>query len=141
MRARVVALTALMMMGACTGIGGTGIDGAADTSAPASDASHEKIRFDGMRATKAERAACRAAGGEVGPGGMLGYDQCVRPYADAGKACMGAEDCEGRCLLSPESDDDVGQPTEDGVCQADDSPFGCYAEVDDGVPQFAICVD
>jgi len=141
MRARVVALTALMMMGACTGIGGTGVDGAADTSAPASEASHEKIRFDGMRATKAERAACRAAGGEVGPGGMLGYDQCVRPYADAGKACMGAEDCEGRCLLSPASDDDVGQPTEDGVCQADDSPFGCYAEVDGGVPQFAICVD
>ncbi len=141
MRTLLAAATALIMVGACAGTGGTDFDGATDGSAPASESGHEKIRFDSKRATKAEREACLAAGGEVGPGGMLGYDQCLQPYADAGQACMGAEDCEGRCLLSPESDDDVGQPTEDGVCQADDSPFGCYAEVDDGIPQFTICVD
>tara|TARA_R110001606_G_scaffold351600_2_gene501836 strand:- start:1516 stop:1938 length:423 start_codon:yes stop_codon:yes gene_type:complete len=136
-----LAATALALLGACTGLGGTGMDAASEASAPTAATGHEKIRFDDKRATQAERAKCEAAGGIVGPGGMLGYDQCVQPYADAGKACKGSEDCEGRCLLSADSDDDMGQPTDDGVCQADDSPFGCYTEVNDGVAQYAICVD
>ena len=136
-----LAATALAMLGACTGMGGTELDGVVEEPAPTVASGHEEIRFEGKRATKAERAECEAAGGVVGPGGMLGYDQCVQPYADAGKACKGSEDCEGRCLLSADSDDDMGQPTDDGVCQADDSPFGCYTEVNDGVAQYAICVD
>lgn len=141
MRALLAAATALVMLGACTGIGGTDADGATDASTLTAVTGHEEIRFDRKRATKAERAKCEAVGGVVGPGGMLGYDQCVQPYADAGKACKGSEDCEGRCFLSPDSDSDMGQPTEDGVCQADDSPFGCYTEVNEGVGQYAICVD
>lgn len=141
MRALLAAATALVMLGACTGMGGTDTNGAGEESTSTSAPGHETIRFNGKRATKAERATCEAAGGKVGPGGMLGYDQCVRPYADAGKACKGTEDCEGRCLLSADSDDDMGQPTNDGVCQADDSPFGCYTQVNDGMPEYAICVD
>ena len=141
MRALLAGATAMILLGACTGIGGIDMDGAAEGPAPTAASGHEKIRFEGKRATKAERAACEAAGGEVGPGGMLGYDQCVRPYADAGQACKGTEDCEGRCLLSADSDDEMGQPTEDGICQANDSPFGCYSEVNDGMAQYTICVD
>ncbi|WP_340691600.1 hypothetical protein [Hyphomonas sp.] len=112
-----------------------------DTDAVTVPASHETIRFDDKRATRVERAACEAAGGKVGPGGMLGFDQCVQPYADAGAACKSAEDCLGRCLLSPDSDDEPGQPTEDGVCQTTDSAFGCMTEVDDGTVQGSLCID
>ena len=112
-----------------------------DTGAAIAPSGHETIRFDGKRATRAEQLACESAGGTVGPGGMLGFDQCVRPYADAGAACKSSDDCLGRCLLSPDSDSETGQPTEDGVCQATDSPFGCMAEVDDGRVQGALCID
>ncbi len=104
-------------------------------------AGHVKIAFEGKRATRAERTACEAAGGTVGPGGMLGHDQCVQPYADAGASCMSSDDCLGRCFLSPDSGDDADERTDDGVCQATDSPFGCHAEVDGGIVQWAICVD
>jgi hypothetical protein len=141
MRALLAAATALIVLGACTGMGGPDVEGTSDTSTVTAATGHEKIRFERKRATKAERAKCEAAGGVVGPGGMLGYDQCVQPYADAGKACKDAEDCEGRCLLSADSGDDMGQQTEDGICQADDSLFGCYTAVNDGMAEYAICVD
>lgn len=114
----------------------------ADTPAGANaPATHEKISFDGKRATLAERKACVGAGGTVRPDGLLGHDQCIRPYPDAGTPCKLKEDCLGRCLLSPDSDDDVDQSTDDGICQATDSPFGCMTEVDDGAVQWTICID
>tara|TARA_R110000787_G_scaffold9090_4_gene31969 strand:- start:1780 stop:2199 length:420 start_codon:yes stop_codon:yes gene_type:complete len=114
---------------------------APETTGPAMTGAYEMITFKGKRATRAEAARCEVAGGSVEPGGMLGYDQCVQTYADAGMSCMSAADCMGRCLLSPDSDDDVDQMTDDGICQTTDSPFGCYAEVDEGKVQWAICVD
>lgn len=112
-----------------------------DTDAGIAPALHEAIRFDGERATRVERAACEAAGGTVGPGGMLGFDQCVQPYADAGTPCKATDDCLGRCLLSPDSDAEPDQPTDDGLCQATDSAFGCMTEVDDGTVQGTLCID
>lgn len=85
-----------------------------------------------------DRAACEAAGGEVRQEGMLGLYRCVKPYADAGKACRGHADCEGKCLAT----DDAAPDAETiGACQANDSPFGCYAEIEDGKLAAAICVD
>ena len=132
-------LACAAVLAACTT---TGTADVAETPATTAEpARHETIRFDGKRATPAERTACVAAGGTVGPGGMLGFDQCVQPYADAGKPCKATDDCLGRCMLSPDSDDDVDQATDDGVCQATDSPFGCMTEVDDGTVQWTICID
>ena len=132
-----IACASLFVLAACT-TGGTPDGATGDAIEPDG---YVKIAFDGKRATPAERKACAAAGGTVEPGGLLGYDQCVQPYADAGAACKSSDDCLGRCLLSPDSGDDAGQPTEDGVCQSTDSPFGCFAEVDGGIVQWAICVD
>jgi hypothetical protein len=112
-----------------------------DTVAPGTSGIYEKIIVKGKLASRAERARCEAAGGTVGPGGMLGYDQCVQLYPDAGASCQSETDCLGRCLLSPDSKDDVDQPTDDGICQATDSPFGCYAEVHEGKVHWTICVD
>ncbi len=85
-----------------------------------------------------DRAACEAGGGEVRQEGMLGLYRCVTPYADAGKACRGDADCEGKCLAT---DDAAPEAETVGACQANDSPFGCYAEVEDGKVAAAICVD
>lgn len=96
----------------------------------------EDFRAESLAAVDQE--ACAAAGGEVRMEGMLGLYRCVKPYADAGKACRSSDDCEGKCLASgPEA---TGEDAV-GVCQANDSPFGCYAEVEDGKVTNAICVD
>tara|TARA_R110000744_G_scaffold37009_1_gene85089 strand:- start:725 stop:1147 length:423 start_codon:yes stop_codon:yes gene_type:complete len=134
-----IACVALALLAGCTRPAApVAPDGSGETAGPAT---HVKIAFAGEQATPAERTACEAAGGTVGPGGMLGYDQCVQPYADAGAACKSADDCLGRCLLSPDSDAETGQPTEDGVCQATDSAFGCMTQVDDGTVHGTLCID
>ena len=128
----------LIALSACAHFGSTKTP---DTTAPAAVGTYEKITFKSKRATRAETARCEAVGGSVERGGMLGHDQCVQTYADAGMSCMSATECIGRCLLSADSEDDVDQMTDDGICQATDSPFGCHAEVDDGKVQWTICID
>ncbi len=102
---------------------------------------YEKIQFAGETASEAERARCEAAGGTVARDGMLGWEQCIQPYADAGKACTDNADCLGQCRLSLGDDMPVmGKPVT-GKCQANDSPFGCYATVENGRATPALCVD
>jgi len=104
---------------------------------PADDAKTiEDFRAESLAAI--DQDVCAAAGGEVRMEGMLGMYRCVKPYADAGKACRSSDDCEGKCLASgPEA---TGEEAV-GACQANDSPFGCYAEIEDGKVANAICVD
>ena len=102
---------------------------------------YERIQFASGTATDAERAECEAAGGTVQQAGRLGWENCVQPFADAGKACSGSADCLGGCLLEDMTDTpEPGTPVE-GVCQADDAPFGCYTVVEDGKVLHWICVD
>ncbi len=61
---------------------------------------YEKIQFAGEKATGAERAACESAGGRVARDGMRGWEQCIQPFEDAGKACADNADCIGQCRLS-----------------------------------------
>jgi hypothetical protein len=86
-----------------------------------------------------DEAACESAGGEVRQEGMLGLYRCVTPFADAGKPCKGKADCEGQCRLEGDPPTDGSEAT--GVCQRDDSPFGCYSEVEDGKVTGGVCVD
>ncbi|MEM7679272.1 MAG: hypothetical protein AAF449_25130, partial [Myxococcota bacterium] len=85
-----------------------------------------------------ERIACEQAGGRVERAGILGAERCTRPYSDAGQICTDSGQCQGQCRTSP--DVPVGTPTT-GVCQADDNPFGCFAEVVAGVAGAGLCVD
>jgi hypothetical protein len=86
-----------------------------------------------------DRAACLAEGGTVQRRGMLGMEQCVHAYADAGKQCSDSAQCQGKCVGS------AGAVSPDkaasGTCQADDRLYGCYAEVRNGKAVAAICVD
>ena len=71
--------------------------------------------------------------------GRLQREQCVIPYADAGKACSRKSDCTGQCLAGPE----VGAGSAaTGTCQRDvRQNFGCRQRIDDGKAQGTICVD
>ena len=87
-------------------------------------------------------AACTAKGGEFRQEGLLGLYRCVVPYGDAGASCSDTSDCEGRCLAHDDVTDYEAAPGEAvGVCEADDSPFGCFAEIENGNVAPALCVD
>ena len=88
----------------------------------------------------AEREACEAGGGSVERRGMMGSEMCVRPYADAGKACTDESQCEGRCIAEGR----VGAPPDEkvtGICQRDDALFGCFGLVENGTISSGLCVD
>lgn len=86
-----------------------------------------------------DESACRAKGGHVGSFGMFGLPTCVRPLPDAGKACTGHTDCEGRCL-------NAGPPlppgTEaSGICQREEPLGGCWQEVTGGRAMQGWCAE
>jgi hypothetical protein len=102
---------------------------------------YERIQFASQFATPAERARCESAGGVVQKAGRLGWQHCVQNFADAGKACTGSEDCLGECRLAGDPGSvSPGTPAQ-GVCQANDAPFGCYTSVENGKAGMSICAD
>jgi hypothetical protein len=92
----------------------------------------------------AERADCAAKGGEVKRVGMSGAPACVIPYADAGKVCSRNSDCLGACLVVLGGDDQpvpkAGEPMA-GTCEATNSTFGCFTEIEEGKATASVCVD
>lgn len=105
---------------------------------PVQEKTIEDLRAESLAAI--DKEACAAKRGEIRQEGLLGTWRCVVPYADAGKACRDKADCEGKCLLPPESTAATDEEAT-GACQANDSPFGCYAEIVDGRVAAALCVD
>ncbi len=76
-----------------------------------------------------ERAACEAAGGTVGRGGLLPDELCFRPTPDAGKSCRKASDCTGFCL------------TDSLTCSAVVPQFGCFEMMTEDGRKAGLCVD
>ncbi len=74
-------------------------------------------------------AACLAAGGRWGTGGIRHRALCFLPTPDAGKACTKATDCHGFCLA------------ETGTCSAETPRFGCFARLDASGARRMLCVD
>ncbi|MGQ0559991.1 MAG: hypothetical protein ACT4OE_10500 [Sphingosinicella sp.] len=92
-----------------------------------------------------ERAQCEARGGQLAQAGLSGGMTCVLPTPDAGRACRGSPDCQGRfCLLDqrrlggkrPEPGAEVP-----GACQPTDYLYGCRDTVENGRFQGALCID
>lgn len=100
---------------------------------------YEPIAFVGQTATDAERELCLAAGGSVVPSGKLQWENCVIPFADAGKACSGETDCIGECRY--EGEEVPPGRAVSGTCQATDAKFGCRTVVEGGVIVHTLCVD
>ncbi len=89
-----------------------------------------------------DQDACKAKGGDVRAEGMMGMPRCVTPYSDAGDICSSTSDCGGKCLGDDNVTDYNARAGEmKGVCAANDSPFGCYAEIIDGTATGFLCVD
>ncbi len=104
--------------------------------APVPDAGGSRPEAAGGAPTT-DAEVCVARGGRIQPVCMRGGLQCVIPYADAGQPCRDGDDCEGDCRadVSATGDDVVGR------CQADSNPCGCFALVEDGRVDGALCVD
>ena len=92
-------------------------------------------------ATPKDQTACEAQGGDWRREGLLGEYMCVLPYADAGEACTDGDQCDGDCRLEYGPSHKPGTEPVTGVCQANSSPFGCFATVEDGRVETTICVD
>ena len=112
---------------------------ATETAVPASR--YQYVDVAGEIATPAERAACKAAGGEISRAGMLGWEHCVQTYPDAGKVCSGDADCEGTCRADTTNQGVAPGKPATGTCQTVDVPFGCYAMIEDGKMGYTLCVD
>lgn len=90
----------------------------------------------------AERQACSLKGGAVAPQGMLGYEKCVVPYPDAGRACTSKRQCVGQCLYPEGKRHPRDQKSRVvGQCQPTNSHFGCSSVVEKGLIVSSICVD
>ena len=91
-------------------------------------------RFENF--AQADKAACEARGGSYGRRGRAGLYSCAVTYADAGKVCRKADDCEGQCRV----EDSASAPSQ-GQCQATSDRFGCYTFLDEQGQPVGICVD
>ena len=85
-------------------------------------------------------SACTARGGQMQQVGRMQSWQCVVKYADAGKRCTDASQCEGQCEIAGNSGIAAGAAAT-GVCQADSNRFGCRTTVKDGKAEGTLCID
>lgn len=93
-----------------------------------------------VKAPPLDQQACQQQGGRWQAIGRAQRWVCLVDYADAGKACSDAAQCQGRCLLE-DVDVPAGQPA-NGVCQRDASQaFGCRQPVQNGVAGSVVCID
>ena len=82
--------------------------------------------------TPSEIAECEASGGYIGSGGLFPW-ACRHDLPDAGQACTRSTDCEGMCLVNPE--------TNRGECAAVSPIFGCVSMLDERGERVEICID
>lgn len=116
---------------------------AACSSAPTTVDTTTRAASSTPEADEAYREArdvdCQAAGGTLQRLGRLQREQCVIPYADAGKVCSRKSDCSGQCLATGEV---AAGSAVTGTCQRDvRQNFGCRQRIDDGKAQGTLCVD
>jgi len=121
----------------------TALLAACSSTPPAADTAAASAAATSPEAAEAYREArdvdCQAAGGTLQRLGRLQREQCVIPYADAGKTCSHKSDCTGQCLAGGEVT--VGSVAT-GTCQRDvRQNFGCRQRIDEGKAQGTICVD
>lgn len=137
-------LGAAIILAACSYQGATDGGNIVGSESP-SDNSGEEPSLDELRAkawAEFDHEDCKRSGGAGQQQGLLGMPMCVIPFADAGKQCSDHDMCEGQCRTNDSVTDYDGQPgTQLGLCQANNSPFGCYGLVENGSAGAFLCVD
>ncbi|WP_444890998.1 hypothetical protein [Microbulbifer sp. DLAB2-AA] len=81
---------------------------------------------------------CIAVGGELRPVCMSGTRMCIVNYSDAGKSCLSSSQCQGECRVSESK---AGNVFAMGQCSTSNNPCGCWANVELGMVNHAICFD
>ncbi len=132
-----------MRLRLCSSLVLTALLAACSSAPPAVDVAAQTGTAASPEAAEAYQEArdvdCQAAGGNLQRLGRQQREQCVIPYADAGKACSRKSDCTGQCLASGEV---AAGSVATGTCQRDASQnFGCRQRIEDGKAQGTICVD
>ena len=142
MRATIGRLFAVRLLGACLAM--TMLDACqrygaeADVPAPV-DMQAIAVDRDADPATvAAAERQCTALGGKLQQSGRLGRYACYAQYSDGGKLCGDSSECDGDCRAVDGAE--TGEAVR-GQCTADNVPFGCYAEVENGVVGPYLCVD
>ncbi|MBM3387251.1 MAG: hypothetical protein FJY36_06250 [Betaproteobacteria bacterium] len=133
----VAAAVALAVLQACVATAHPRLEAAALTPAQRCeaegstwDASSERL---GGYCAKGSAAQCQALGGRWQRVCMLGTLACVKPYADAGKACQSGHECQGRrCLMNTGASRQWGAQT--GHCIANDNPCHFGINLENGLP-------
>jgi hypothetical protein len=88
---------------------------------------------------RVDAKACRAEGGVIQGVGMTATPACVKPYADAGKACRNGSDCQGACQAGQDA---VVGDAATGTCQKNTHDyFGCRDTVEEGRVVAGMCWD
>ena len=87
-----------------------------------------------------DEKSCAAKGGTLQRICLMGKLACVVTYADAGKPCTGKEQCLGQCRFEGGKMPPTGESAM-GACQRTSNPCGCFATVQDGKIDAAMCVD
>jgi len=136
----IAAMFALASLGACQS--GALEETPATPPASAGPVSVKPVMANPQNFDEADQQACSDFGGNYVRAGLAGYYNCFVDYADGGKACSDVSDCQGRCMAkNAQAFDPDAQGGQTGTCQLTDSPFGCYAEIVNGVVQPGLCVD
>lgn len=84
-------------------------------------------------------SACIQEGGSIRKVGRLQYEACILEYVDSGKECLDPSECEGRCLVYGHTEKKGSVTT--GRCETNNSGFGCFTEIENGMVKRSICVD
>ena len=140
MRATMGRLFAVRLLGACLAM--TMLDACqrygaeTDSSATMQDIALDRDA-DAAKVAAAQKQ-CVALGGTLQQAGRMGRYACYAQYADGGKTCSDSSECDGDCRAI--GDAQTGQAAK-GQCTPDNVPFGCYAEVENGVVGPYLCVD
>ncbi|WP_292035705.1 MULTISPECIES: hypothetical protein [unclassified Brevundimonas] len=127
-----------LLLAAGLAISGLGLAACSPTPAPEPVIAHTDA--EPAPTMSVSSSACTAQGGEMRQVGRMQSWQCVVKYADAGKRCTDASQCEGQCEIAGNSGVTPGAAAV-GVCQADSNRFGCRTTVKAGNAEATLCID
>lgn len=88
-----------------------------------------------------DKITCEKSGGSYQPVCARQDYRCLKVYGDGKKPCTSSEECEGECLVSKPSADNLEEAQ--AHCQIDDDICGCFLSVESfkSGNRSSLCID